>query len=132
MRNRVLVLAAVGLLARAAGSEAQVPLGTGSLAASRESGVQLEEIIITARRKQENLQDVPETVDVVSSVDVEKYNILTMLDVQKLVPGVTLTDGHGFDQTASMRGIDYNQVQAARATVAFYLNDVPARANQVF
>ena len=115
-----------------AASAANGAASSAAQTASNEYGEQLQEVVVTARRKAENLQNVPETVDVVSSADVQKYNILTMLDVQKLVPGLTLTDGHGFAQTASMRGIDYNQVQAAPATVAFYLNDIPARANQVF
>jgi iron complex outermembrane receptor protein len=93
---------------------------------------ELEEVVVSARRKEENLQDVPETVNVVTAEQVQKYNILNMLDVQKLVPGLILHDGSGFDQTASMRGVTYNQVQAAPDTVAFYMNDVNLRALQVF
>jgi iron complex outermembrane receptor protein len=92
----------------------------------------LGEIVVTARRRSENLQNVPGTINVVTAQDVQKFNIVTMVDTQKLVPGLSLSDGGGFAQTASMRGVSYNQIQAAPDTVAFYLNDVNMRAMQVF
>jgi outer membrane receptor protein involved in Fe transport len=91
-----------------------------------------QEIVVTARRREENLQDVPGTVNVVAGKAVQDYNITKFTDVQTLVPGLTLSDNAGFDQVASMRGIAYNQIQAAPETVAFYLNDVPERAQHVF
>lgn len=90
------------------------------------------EIIVTARRKEENLLDVPESVAVVSAQQVEKYNVLRMTDVQKLIPGLTLSDSGGYGQNTSMRGITFDQVQALPQTVAFYLNDVLVRPQHAY
>src|SRR5580658_8598213 len=87
---------------------------------------EIEEIIITARRREENLQVVPETVNVVTGQEVEKYDVLQFQDIQKLVPGLTLaSDTTGYLNTASMRGVSYNETQAVPPTVNFYLNDAP-------
>jgi iron complex outermembrane recepter protein len=90
------------------------------------------DIIVTARREAENLQDVPQSIAVVTSEQTEKYNILRMLDVQKIVPGLVMSDGNGLAQNTSMRGVTFNQVQALPQTVAFYLNDVNIRPQQAY
>jgi iron complex outermembrane receptor protein len=93
----------------------------------------LEEIVVTAERKEQLLQDVPASVGVVTSQDIEKYNILNFQDIQKLVPGLQLINfGNGFATVASMRGVTYNENQAVPPTVTFYLNDTPVDSNLLF
>ena len=46
--------------------------------AQESENVGIEEIIVTARQQAESLQDVPVTVSVMSEVDLDRYNIMTI------------------------------------------------------
>jgi len=93
----------------------------------------LEEIIVTARRRAESLQDVPQTVNAVTSEAIEKLNIQRFEEVQSVVPGLTLSGGNnGFTTVATMRGASYQAESGARPTVEFYLNDAPIESVFLF
>jgi iron complex outermembrane receptor protein len=93
----------------------------------------LAEIIVTARRREERLQDVPQTVNAVTAESVEKLNILRFDDVQSVVPGLTLSSGNnGYTTAATMRGASYQVESGARPTVEFYLNDAPIESVFLF
>jgi iron complex outermembrane receptor protein len=127
--------AGVGLLAIAMGAGAQTPLSTATQAAAlEEQGEQLQEIIVTARRREETLEDVPQTVDVVSADTVRKLNILNFTDLQAIVPGLTMSvDPGGINDTVSMRGVSYSIFsQNPLPTVALYLNDALAGPQVLF
>jgi iron complex outermembrane receptor protein len=90
------------------------------------------EIIVTARRKDESIQDVPLTVNAVTSETVEKLNILTFQDITKVVSGLQLTGSGGFQAAASVRGVTFQAQSGASATVATYINEAPTPANSLF
>ncbi len=84
----------------------------------------LEEVVVTARRRAENLQDVPQTVNAVSGTSLEKLNLTKFQDVQAVVPGLDLRSGNnGFSTTAQLRGAGYDSASSAPPPVEFYLND---------
>lgn len=86
----------------------------------------IEEIVVTARRKDENLQDVPLTVNAVTGDDLADLNIRNMEDVQSIVPGLTLQDDP-IAPNASIRGVRFDTFASGfNPTVEFYLNDVSA------
>ena len=91
------------------------------------------EIIVTARRRDESLQDVPMTVGVVTNETLEKLNIQNFEDIESVVPGLTLNNaGNGFGTTASVRGATFNVETGAKDTVVFYQNEVVVSANILF
>ncbi|MYM62798.1 TonB-dependent receptor [Pseudomaricurvus sp. HS19] len=97
------------------------------------TGFALEEVVVTARRKDESLQDVPQTVNAVGSDTFEKLNILNFEDMQSVVPGISLDSGsNGYTTGASMRGIDFRIEAQSSPSVEFYLNDAPVESNQIF
>ena len=113
-------LAGSGLLAIACAATAQEGSSTSTGASAGPSSVadQVEEIIVTARRRAESLEDVPQTIDVVNSESIQKYNILQFGDVQGLVPGLTLTSGaNGYTTAATLRGASFQVESGARPTV---------------
>ena len=55
----------------------------------------IEEIIVTAQKREERLQDVPISISVVSSETLDAYKLNEATDIQNLVPGVSLTNGAG-------------------------------------
>lgn len=91
------------------------------------SGV--EEIIVTARRRFETLQDVPQTVNAVSSDTIEKLRITSAADIQQIVPGISIegssSGSGGFGSSSSIRGVPTFLNSNATPIVQFYMNDAP-------
>ncbi|GAB3115411.1 TonB-dependent receptor [Aestuariicella hydrocarbonica] len=85
----------------------------------------LEEIVVTARRKDESLQDVPLTVNVVTADALDDLNIRKFEDLEGVVAGLSLAEDN-IGPSASMRGVDFNTYASGfNSTVEFYLNDAP-------
>lgn len=92
---------------------------------AQEGSSQLEEIVVTARRKSEKLQNVPQTVTAVTGQDLTKFNLLNFTDLSGFVPGLAIVNGGaGFNDTVSLRGVSFNPVSGSQDTVAFYLNNI--------
>ncbi len=53
------------------------------------SGDELQEVIVTANRREENLQDVPMTIQVLTGETLAKLNATTFDDFVKYLPAVT-------------------------------------------
>lgn len=124
----------LSMLSLLAGSSAL--LLTGGARAQTQDGLQaseLEEIIVTARRRAESLQDVPQTVNAVTNDTLAKLNILDFEDIEAVVPGLSLEGGNtGYSTTASVRGVGFQVESQASPTVEFYLNDAPIESNFIF
>jgi iron complex outermembrane receptor protein len=125
--RRYTLIAGSSLLILASASGAQTPASDTGAAAPKLS---LEEIVVTARRKDESMQDVPQVVDAVTPEALAKYNIQSFQDVALLVPGLTLSnDGSGFAAKAAIRGANFEINSATSPTVAFYMNEAVLDAN---
>jgi iron complex outermembrane receptor protein len=123
-------LAAQAQTAQPQTTQAQTPPPVGAPAAA---GVTLGEIVVTARRRSENLQQTPLVVNAVTAEALQKLRVLQFQDVQALVPGLTLQQGSsGIEAAASLRGVTFNVKTGAQPTVAMYLNDAPVQANFLF
>jgi iron complex outermembrane receptor protein len=94
---------------------------TNTDAATSETG----DIVVTARRREESVQDVPLVVNAVTSQSLEKLNIRDFKDVQTLVPGLQLQPAaDGVAPVATLRGVNFDSNNSgSNATVQFYLND---------
>src|SRR5207244_8673415 len=55
----------------------------------------LEEIIVTAQKRVENLQDVPISVQVLDTAKLEQLNIVNIDDYVKFAPGIAYVRGEG-------------------------------------
>lgn len=89
-------------------------------------------IIVTARRREEALQDIPLTVNTVSSEEIGKLNLQEFTEVQNLVPGLLLRNNdNGVGANAQIRGIQFDINASVDPTVEFYLNDAPVPAGVV-
>jgi iron complex outermembrane receptor protein len=129
-----LAFAGASLLALASTATAQAaqPAGSAPAAAPAEAAT-LGEIVVTARRRSESLQEVPQTVNAVTSDTLQKLNIRQFQDVQAVVPGLSLeTSATGFQNSASLRGVTFEVNTGANPTVAFYMNDAPLQLSFVF
>lgn len=95
MRARCL-LAGASLLVFANPAAAQAPPDRGAVA--------LEEVVVTAQRRSERLQDVPLTVNTVTGADLVRAGVTTIRDLQNVVPGFTFS-GQGTTAQPSIRGV---------------------------
>ena len=87
--------------------------------------IQLEQIVVTAKKRLQNLQAVPQTVDVVGGATIRKLSLTQFQDVALLVSGLTLSDNGGQGQNISLRGITYDPDTTANPAVDIYVNEVP-------
>jgi iron complex outermembrane receptor protein len=81
----------------------------------------LEEILVTAQRRVEDIQTVPMSVSVVSGARIEDFGLKDLGDVLQAVPGVVLSNNIPGEGTVSMRGVS---ATAGAGTVSFMLDDV--------
>ncbi|MBV1878457.1 MAG: TonB-dependent receptor [Pseudomonadales bacterium] len=74
----------------------------------------LEEVIVTARKLEESLQDVPVTVAVLSEKDLSRYNIQNLSEVAKLIPNMQINlGGSGNGSNIFLRGVGSSSISAA-------------------
>jgi Outer membrane receptor for ferrienterochelin and colicins len=66
---------------------------------------QLEEILVTARKVEENLQKTPVSVSVIDGAKLEQVGVRNVFDVSRLVPNVRMTSNGASEFTSSIRGI---------------------------
>lgn len=83
----------------------------------------IEEIVITARRREENLQEVPIAVTVFTQETIERAGIERPADFISLMPNVTLVDASNVGDTqVSIRGIV--STRDAESTFAYVVDGV--------
>ena len=83
-------------------------------------------ILVTARRRAEDAQSVPVSVQAFSGEELSNRGIQNTDDLQKLVPGVVFTGAGGpITTTYFIRGQGRDVIGSALPSVINYLNDVP-------
>ena len=112
-------LLAIALAATALGSRHAIGQSTTNSAADASKGLQLDEILVTARKTTERLQDIPMSLAVVTSEGIEKTGAVTLEDLGRAVPGLTIVSAAPGQNSITLRGLSGNY------TVGFYLDDTP-------
>lgn len=120
------VRASVSLLALAAGlglavvdAHAQTAAATPPPAAASDD--MITEVVVTARKRSERLQDVPISVDVATAEQLQKNNVRDFKDILRSMPGVSFSGSEMGQSRYNIRGISTN---SASPTVGVYLDDV--------
>jgi iron complex outermembrane receptor protein len=72
---------------------------------SSASATELEEVLVTAQKREERLQDVPIPVSVVSTAALTENNQVKLTDFYAEVPGLSIAPSTMSSQTLSIRGI---------------------------
>ena len=95
-------------------------------AATADSSSGLQEVIITARKREENLQDVPLSVDVFTKDDMQKLGITNFDDYAYKVPSVSFVSVGPGTQLFILRGVadGSNSNYANTCATGFYLDDL--------
>jgi len=106
--------------------------GTGSAnaqdAANDDRGAQAEEeIVVTARRTEESLQDVPGAVSAFSAATLERIGATDPTGLQGAVPNLNLVQGRGSSNATNIyiRGVGQpDALQSFDPAIGFYVDDV--------
>jgi len=84
----------------------------------------LEEVIVTAQKKDDTLQTVPMTVNAVTAETISKYNLLDFKDIQTVTPGLTIKAIDTRTNTIAVRGVNVLTDAGIGPGVAIYWNEV--------
>jgi iron complex outermembrane recepter protein len=101
-------------------------LGTPAVAQTVENNAEtprpLDEIIVTATKRAESIQDVPVSILALDSTTLNEHQIVSLDDYTKLIPGVSI-DSFGPGQAdISFRGIT---TRTGTPTSGLYIDDIP-------
>lgn len=92
----------------------------------------LEEVIVTASKREERLLDVPAAIDTLSSGTIERLGIASFDDYAGLIPNLDQRSfGAPGSGTVIIRGLNTGPQQTTN-TVGFYLDDTPFTASGAF
>jgi iron complex outermembrane receptor protein len=123
LRNVLLCGAAlIGAAPALAQSESQKP--------AEEAATASGDIVVTARRKEENIQTVPVAVVAFGQEAIANRMIRSESDLQRVVPGLTIRETEGSNQIAySIRGQTIDAFTGSALAVVPYVNEVQANGN---
>jgi iron complex outermembrane receptor protein len=109
-------------------AEADTTVPAGSTAAP-EAGVSgdssLEEVVVTARRRSENLERVPVAIAALGPAQLAEREVHEQSDLQTAVPGLTVVETENNNQlNYSLRGQSVDAFSGSRPAVLTYVDDV--------
>ena len=86
----------------------------------------IEEVIVTAEKRSESLQDVSKAVTALSSEEIERKNIVDFVGLSAIAPGVTVAKNEGYKTIISIRGVgdETNQNAIAAPSVALHMDGI--------
>ncbi|CAN5234119.1 TonB-dependent receptor [soil metagenome] len=86
----------------------------------------LDEIVVTAQKREQSLNDVPVTVNAATAEQLSDRGISQVSDLAKLVPGFTFTESAFNTPVFTLRGVGfYDTSMAAKPGVSLYVDEVP-------
>tara|TARA_R110002072_G_scaffold44344_7_gene124181 strand:+ start:475 stop:2727 length:2253 start_codon:yes stop_codon:yes gene_type:complete len=92
----------------------------------------LEEVIVTAQKRAESVQDISATVNVVSGEDINRFSAFSFNELQQQTAGLTLASPNSRNSEISLRGISVDPESGASQAVDVYWNDAIVRPDVAF
>ncbi len=83
---------------------------------------QLEEVIVTAAKREQSISELPMSVSVLSGEDLERQQADNFQDLMAMIPGFSVTSSQRGASRITLRGINTGGVAS---TVGVYVGDVP-------
>lgn len=114
---------------RDAGKKVTAPAGEVGQGSPPTDPSTVSEVVVTATRRSETVQNVPQTVTAVTSADLTRINAHTLGDFASFVPGLTTVSGGATSQIV-IRGVTTGFQLSS--SVGLYLDDVPLGASTSF
>ena len=127
MKRKALSVAAATLFAAVGAHSQQAPAAAASAPGARAEGAKSDVVTVTARRREELIQDVPGAVTAISGAALEKAGIPDITALSDFTPNTTLKTSRATNTTltAFIRGIgQQDPVAGYEQGVGIYLDDV--------
>ena len=96
--------------------------------AGETEGSGFDEIVVTARKRSENLRDIPASITAISAATLEDAHVTQLDDLNSLVTNLNVVEAHDNTPDVTLRGVGaFGVVQG----VGFYANDVQLFEGQI-
>ncbi len=101
-------------------------LNPGVVAAQDDDGARIEEIVVTATKREMNMQDLGQAITAITTEDIQRQAMQSMEDVMRVLPGVSLANSMPGRNSIIFRGISTGtQEFFTDSQVAVYLDEQP-------
>jgi outer membrane receptor protein involved in Fe transport len=110
---------------------AAVGLGLNSQASAQQGAVILEELVVTAQKREQTLQEVPISVDVLSGDKMNEVGINQVQDLQAFVPNLTMSET-GIGNNIYIRGIGSGINPGVEQSSAMFVDGVHYGRGQLY
>ena len=110
-----------------------LPVGMVSVPVLSQDDFQLEEVVVTATRRAESIQEIPLNISAISGDAIESQGLTNLSQVMQWVPGIHIVDqGSRASDQIVVRGLNANPISSSEAldnggggTVATYVGEIP-------
>jgi iron complex outermembrane receptor protein len=99
---------------------------------AQDSNLVLEEVVVTATKKEENVQDIAQTVNAVTGSTIDDYQIRDLSELAQVVSGVEFTQIDPRRSTIIMRGQRLDPDGGNDQPIQGYIDEMPVRAQDLF
>ena len=90
------------------------------------AGAQVQEIVVTANKRQESANSVPMSITAASGEVLERQGIKQPRDLVKITPSFTYTDSYVGSPIYTLRGVGFSDISlGGRPTVSIYVDEAP-------
>ena len=85
-----------------------------------------EEVMVTAEKRSESLQDLSQAITVLGGADLDNRQIASFVDLSAVAPGVNIAKNEGFKTVITIRGVgnEANQNAIANPSVSYHLDGI--------
>ena len=111
---------------------AVIAVSTGTASSAMAQGLVLEEIIVTAQKREARVQDISATVNVVTGDALEKFNTFSFSEIEEQTAGLSLDTPNARNSKISMRGIGVDPEAGTAGAVDTYWNGINVRPDVAF
>jgi iron complex outermembrane receptor protein len=87
-------------------------------------GVGIEEIVVTARKREEKLQDVPLSISAFTETELQRRNIEGLNDVARFTPSLSFEDFNGTNESPVIRGQTQTRINNPVQNVATFMDGI--------
>jgi outer membrane receptor protein involved in Fe transport len=112
----------------------------GTQAVADDPGDSLQEVVVTANRREQNLMDVPYNISAVSGVELQAAGVSNLTDIARLLPGINIPDlgprANSSNSNIIIRGLNANDPGGTAylpwesvPLVSTYVDEVPLFVN---
>ena len=88
-----------------------------------------EEVVVTANKKEETVQEIPMNISVITEGDIEERGITTPEDFLRTLAGVTTPGGSVY---YSFRGLNTSSAQRSPGTSSTYIDEIKGSTMNIF